>query len=359
MRRPLETIWLTALLAAGLALPAPPAAAHESYNLYGYGPGLAGSLNGADGQPAAVPPATWTDGGVPTYSGGLPVMWYAGMHHSDEVRVIQTGVAPNPPAGSMLAGVIAHNAVHDPDLPTDRVLAVGGKSWSDPANGGNGWGHGLDYGLIELHPLDHVLEDGPVTVTVTVADDPTDAVSPRLAFALYTGWDTNPGSTRHQTFFTQPAPGNDPLGSTGLTLLGYAVASDFGKPASLSFAITDDSAPSKYTILVGALGGVAGQYQLAVSVAPNTALGQCLADADGDGVGDGGDACPATPASTEVDSRGCSRAQFCNAIAVADKIGARTCKRADWKNDEPLMTKKTADCLVDKPTASCKPTTIP
>lgn len=359
MRRFHLMTYFTVLVATGIAIQAAPSAAHESYNLSGYGSGLAGSLNGNDGQPTAVPPATWTDGGVATYAGGLPVMWYAGMHHPDGVRVIQTGLAPNPPAGSMLAGVNAYNAAYDPDLPTDRVLAVGGKSWSDPLNGGNGWGHGLDYGLVELSPLHHVLEDGPVTVTVTVADDPTDAVSPRLAVALYEGWDTNPGSTRHQTFVTQPAPGDNPLGSTGLTLLGYAVASDFGKPVSLTFTITDDSAPSQYTVLVGALGGVAGQYQLVVSTAPNGELGQCLADADGDGVGDATDACPGTPTSTAVDARGCSHAQFCAAIAVTDKISARTCKRSDWKNDEPLMTRKTADCLVDKPTASCKPTTTP
>jgi len=340
-------------LVAGVAvLCAMPAAAHESYNLSGYGSGLAGSTNGADGLPTADPPATWTDGGVAAYSGGLPAMWYAGMHHSSGVRILQTGLAPNPPAGSMLAGVTAYNAAHDPDLPTDRVLAVGGKSWSDPANGGQGWGHGLDYGLVELAPLDHVLEDGPVMVTVTVADDPSDGVAPQLAFALYRGWDTNPSSSRHQTFVTQPAPGDNPLGSTGLTLLAYAVASAPGQAISRSFVVADESAASKYSVFVGALGGVAGQYQVTVSVAP-------LPDADGDGVPDLSDNCAATPPSTAVDAQGCSRAQFCAAFPVTTKTEQKACRKADWNNDEPLMTKKTADCLYDKVSLSCQPTALP
>ena len=36
----------------------------------------------------------------------------------------QTGGASNPPSGSLLQQVNSYNAANDPDLPTDRVLAV-------------------------------------------------------------------------------------------------------------------------------------------------------------------------------------------------------------------------------------------
>lgn len=217
-----HTIALAAVL-AGTVAAATSAHAHATYNISGYGPGLAGSINGADGLPTD-PAATWTNGSVADYAGGLPVHWYAGIHSATQVRTIQTGVAPNPPSDSLLQQVNSYNAANDPDLPADRVLAVGGLSWSDPGNGNQGWGHGLDYGLIHVTPLDTILANGPVTLTITVQDDPSDGVAPQLAFALYGGWDTNAGSIRHQTFVTSPSPVNNPLGSTGLTLVDFAVA---------------------------------------------------------------------------------------------------------------------------------------
>jgi hypothetical protein len=362
------------LLTLPLAL-ATSAHAHATYNLSGYGAGLAGSTNGADGSPTAEPPATWTNGGVAEYVGGLPVHWYAGMHSSTQIRTLQTGVAASPPSGSLAAQVSSYNDANDPDLPTDRVLAVGGKSWSDPDNANQGWGHGLDYGLIHLTPLDTILGSGPVKFTVTLMDDPSDGVSPRLAFALYGGWDTNPGSVRHQTFTTSPSPIDDPLGSTGLTLLDYAVASGAGQPVSRTFEV-DTAYAGEYTMFVGALDGVAGQYQVTVALSPDAVLGECesdlaaagadlatceddlataTADADADGTGDSADACAATPAGDEVDQAGCSLAQFCAGIDVATKAGAKACKKADWSNDEPVMGKKQADCAVDKVADLCVP----
>ncbi len=204
------------LLGSMFAL-APSVQAHATYNLSGYGSGLPGSTNGADGSPTTDPPATWTSGGVGEYTGSLPVNWYAGMHNPTQVRTLQTGSVPTPASGSLLAQVESYNAaVAEPDrLPTDRVLAVGGKSWSDPENDGQGWGHGLDYGLIHYSPVETILANGPVNFTVTLADDPSDAVSVRLAFAIYGGWDSGTASVRHQTFITSPSPVNKSVGLDG------------------------------------------------------------------------------------------------------------------------------------------------
>jgi len=74
-----------------------------------------------------------------------------------------------------------------------------------------------------------------------------------------------------------------------------------------------------------------------------------LQDADADGVPDPLDKCANTPAGVEADDAGCSQAQFCARFDATTRDGARACKRADWKNDEPLMKRPTeADCTVDK-----------
>ena len=77
------------------------------------------------------------------------------------------------------------------------------------------------------------------------------------------------------------------------------------------------------------------------------------ADADGDGVRDAPEDCPATKISAEVDKGGCSLAQFCARVDATTSLGRKACKRSDWKNDEPLMNLLTeADCAVDgAPTA--------
>ena len=378
--------WMIALATSLAAALAPAAAhAHASYNIAGYGSGLGGSTNGGDGTPGTGAGSIWTNGDpiVGEYTGNLPVMWYDGLHSTPTTRVIQTGGGVTAPAnGSLLQQVNSYNAANDPDLPADRVLAVGGLSWSDPDNGNQGWGHGLDFGLIHVTPLNTVLAGGPVTLTVSLQDDPTDGVVTRLAMALYGHWDSSTTSERHQTFTTQPAPTNDPLGATGLVLLGHAVGSSSGGPVTLSINV-DDTYGGEYTLMVGALGGVAGQYIVTTSITLDAALGQCVsnaaqaqadlaqcqtdaaqwrtdlsqceidlaaagADADGDGVIDSVDACPDTPAATDVDQVGCSLAQFCGTIDTSTKAGQKACKKSDWKNDEPLLGKKTADCVYDK-----------
>jgi hypothetical protein len=364
----MRAVGLGLLLVVCAAVRADLGHAHSTYNLSGYGAGLAGSTNGADGAPTAVPPAEWSGGPAEGYAGGLPVSWYAGMHGATQIRVIQTGLAPSPPAGSLLQQVSAFNAASDPDLPADRVLAVGGRSWADPENGGQGWGHGLDFGLIHFSPVEDILAGGPVTFTVTVADDPSDAASPRLAFALYRGWDTNPASVRHQTFTTSPAPVDFPLDAGGLELVDFAIASAAGQVVSRTFDL-DAASNGEYTLFVGAQDGAAGQYQVTLASAPDTrlalweddlgacedALASALADADGDGVGDGADACAATPEAQPVDAGGCALAEFCAAHPVASKREKKLCKLADWGNDEPAMKPKEADCTFDRAGSLCVP----
>lgn len=361
---------LNALIAGSLAL-ASSAYGHATYNLSGYGSGLGGSTNGVDGAPAGLT-AMWTGGPVGDYVGALPVNWYCGLHNPTQVRTIQTGLDPNPPASSLLAEVNTHNAETDPDLPTDAVLAVRGLSWSDPSNGDQGWGHGLDYGLIHLSPFDTtgVLANGPVKLTITLTDDPTDDVAVRLAYALYGGWDTSASIERHQTFITSPSPVDNPLGSAGLKFIGAAVASTAGATLSKTFDV-DLTYGGKYTVFVGALGGVPGQYQVTAGLFPaGTALEeleQCqttLADAeatlasmtsdgDADGVPDERDGCGGTPAGQFVDEAGCSQAQFCAGFPVTTKNERKVCKLADWKNDEASMKPKQADCAFVKSTRTC------
>lgn len=346
------------------------AAAHATYNLSGYGAGLAGSTNGADGSPAG-PTAAWTNGPVSDYAGALPVTWYSGLHDATQVRTVQSGAGASPPAGSLLTQAVAYNVASDPDLPTDAVLAVGGRSWSDPVNADQGWGHGLDYGLIHVSPVAEVLADGPVSLTITLGDDPTDAAAVRLAFALYAGWDTSTTAERHQTFVTTPSPLDDPFGASGLRLIDFAVASAPGATLSRSYEI-DPATDGKYTLLVGALGGVPGQYQVTTGLFPTgaalnaelatcrtdldgarTALDTATRDADADGVPDQRDGCPATAAGQLVDGAGCTQAEFCAGIATGTKAGRKACKQADWNNDEPTMKAKQADCRFDRSAGTC------
>lgn len=74
-----------------------------------------------------------------------------------------------------------------------------------------------------------------------------------------------------------------------------------------------------------------------------------LQDADGDGTPDPLDRCPGTAPASDVDDSGCAQPQFCAQFDATTRDGAKACKKADWKNDEPLMKPaKEADCAVDK-----------
>jgi cysteine-rich repeat protein len=67
-------------------------------------------------------------------------------------------------------------------------------------------------------------------------------------------------------------------------------------------------------------------------------------DVDGDGEMDATDGCPHTPANTGVDAGGCALAEFCARVDAKGRRGAVQCRRADWRNDEPLGRPK--DCTV-------------
>jgi cysteine-rich repeat protein len=69
-------------------------------------------------------------------------------------------------------------------------------------------------------------------------------------------------------------------------------------------------------------------------------------DADGDGVPDAVDRCVTTSPGQPVDDGGCSIAEFCGAFDATTRDGARVCRRADWRNDEPLMGPRDRDCTV-------------
>src|SRR5262249_43539449 len=144
---------------------------------------------------------------------------------------------------------------------------------------------GLDYGLIHVSPIDTILADGPVSLTITLADDPSDGATVRLAYALYGGWDTSSSSVRHQTFTTSPSPVSNPLGSSRLTLTDSAGAPAPGIPLSRTYDL-EPTHGGHYTLLVGALDGVAGQYQLTAGLFPtgaalNQRLTQCTTDLAG------------------------------------------------------------------------------
>src|SRR4029453_16126130 len=95
MRRSSSTLILIA--ATTLLAPARQARAHATYNVSGYGSGLAGSTNGADGSPTAAPAATWTNGPVAEYTGSLPVTWYGGVHHATPGGTHPTRAGRPPP----------------------------------------------------------------------------------------------------------------------------------------------------------------------------------------------------------------------------------------------------------------------
>ena len=78
-----------------------------------------------------------------------------------------------------------------------------------------------------------------------------------------------------------------------------------------------------------------------------------LNDTDGDGEPNVTDLCPGTIGGEEVDSAGCSLAQFCTAIDTSTKRGERECKASDHNNNESLTQPR--DCAVDRQSGLCEP----
>ena len=198
-------------------------------------------------------------------------------------------------------------------------------------------------------------------VRITLADDPNDAATVQLAFALYKGWDTSATSSRHQTFVTSPAPlATDPLGSSGLELIDYAVASTPGETLTRTYSLNviSGGVDEEYTIFVGALGGVAGQYQLSVTPlldADNdgvpSATDNCpsvanpdQADGDGDGDGNACDNCPVDVNADQLDTDGDTIGDVCDPFPNDADIGAALTQCRDDLTDanDALTTATTA-----------------
>lgn len=78
-------------------------------------------------------------------------------------------------------------------------------------------------------------------------------------------------------------------------------------------------------------------------------LGEALrTDSDGDGVANVNDNCPETGSGAETDGSGCSLDQFCFGFDATQASGFRSCRKADWQNDEPLMRNLERDCDVNR-----------
>jgi hypothetical protein len=97
------------------------------------------------------------------------------------------------------------------------------------------------------------------------------------------------------------------------------------------------------------------QYEIEAFAESQAELAECqvdlataAADGDRDGRRDADDTCPDTAAGEAVDARGCSIRQFCAGIPATTPRGRRTCLRSDWMNDEPLMKRMGADCVVTR-----------
>ena len=83
------------------------------------------------------------------------------------------------------------------------------------------------------------------------------------------------------------------------------------------------------------------------STSTSTTIAAMCGDEDADGESDVSDRCPGTDAGEEVDDAGCSVIQFCARFDATTHDGARACRKADWKNDEPLMRRREADCQIE------------
>jgi hypothetical protein len=188
-------------------------ASSVNYNLKGWPTGLSSRVT--------LPPSWVPATNAPDYKGSLDVYWSAQIDGKNETQVVSKAdaVAQGAPANFSLITL--------PD---------------------NCWGMNMNYGLIKLGQA--------ADVTITVAADGS-SLAP--IFALYQGWDTGAGASRHdEIFFGGPNP-NNPLGTTGLTYLGDA-----------------QNPTAKTTLSKTYKGLAAGNYELFTTVASNSNPGGAL-----------------------------------------------------------------------------------
>lgn len=197
--------------------------AHVTYNTQANGAG-AFPPDGSQAGP-------WTDGN-PSYTGNLPATWVAFIHNAG-------GSADSQTASSADAGF---------------TIGTGAKAYKD---GASNWGHTADYGLFQLH------EDA--TVTITVASDSSGL---RPAFGLWSGWDTNSSSSRHQAYLNNGAlnPMGSVLGSS-LSVVdasAWIVSADQGTATNnASATLTRNLTAGNYTLIIGGYDGTAAGANLA------------------------------------------------------------------------------------------------
>jgi hypothetical protein len=185
-------------------------ASSVNYNLTNYTQGISSRVT--------LPP-TWTPAsGSIDYAGSLDVYWSLQIDSRNESLVVSkaNAVAQGAPANYSLITL--------PD---------------------NCWGMNMNFGLIKLGQK--------ADVTITAAADGSQLAP---IFALYKGWDTGTGASRHDAIFF----GDDnPLGTTGLTYLG------------------DAQNPTAKTSISKTFKGLeAGKYELFTTVANNNNPGGAL-----------------------------------------------------------------------------------
>lgn len=213
------------------------ASAGVSYNLNNYD-GTGDS--GGDGNL----PAIWTNPvDNNTYAGTLNAMWIADFSTSPETLVLST-------ADALTRSFTSKGATAN--TPADYWLAVGAKSWFDES-AGNGWGHALDFGLVNLP------EDGNLTITVEA--DGSELIP---ALSVYKGWDTSKSSSRHAEFKNKE---DNPLsGTSGLVYLNSKAASAAGKAVTLTLV---GLKAGQYEVFVGGNNGTAGgKYRVTLATSP-------------------------------------------------------------------------------------------
>ena len=188
------------------------------YNLQDYTSGL---------DERATLPASWdTNPGTVGYAGSLDVHWLARLASNNESVTVSkaNAIAQGAPANFSLLTA--------PD---------------------NCWGMTMNFGLVTL------AQGANLTVTVEA-----DGSSIKPGFALYRGWDTGAGASRHDTIFFS---GDNPLGTTGLTALGDSLGATAGGSTSRTFG---NLTAGNYEVFVtvGANNSASGAYKVTLTTTP-------------------------------------------------------------------------------------------
>jgi hypothetical protein len=251
--------------AVGGAFVAMSAHAYAMSNIAGYVGGTAGSINDSDGTPGTDAGGISTKGNV-GYTGALPVMWHARMDDATDSRAIEIGTPTSVNGDSVQRQIADLNASADSDRPVDRMLRIGGSSSSESVSGRQGWGHGLDFGLIPRScggSVESCLDAGVSGFRLSLGDDLADGgANLKLRYPLYGGWDAGLEASGHDAFVASPVPASNSLGSDDLILNGWGVASPVGETLLSRTLDLDTRHGGGYTVIIGALGGLHGNIRL-------------------------------------------------------------------------------------------------